>query len=209
MTARSLVIALRPNDDLSKRLLAAKGNLHAACGTQTYLDHPPHATLFVTSVADDAAALAALQSLAAPLPAPRLESLGWKVFENDALTGGHTVVCELSATTKAGLRPVQRLVLERLAPFVDLETARRRYAANLAKMPVHRQQAVEQFGFPFVGDDWEPHLTVASIRPADWEAGWTVLRDAPIRGEFTCGALQVFELRDGFPCEFATFEFAN
>lgn len=205
MPAATYFIALQPDANLTNRLQATKSSIYEIAGPQLYLDHPPHLTLYVGAFDGVQRLEAALGRLAASTTAPELNLVGWHAFMNDVLTGQHTLVCELAAHTGPVLRQIQHLVVSVSAPLRDVAATAARFTGKQEQLSAERRAAIEMVGFPFLGDDWQPHLTVASIRPADWERAWKAVAEHPIRGLFMCPELKLYRLDDGHPVEMSAW----
>lgn len=165
-----IFVALRPHEPLDALIRGYKRRLLAAAGPQMYATDPPHTTLLVANFPRERAAelLRAARDLAAATPAPEATIAGWHVFESDPLTGLHTLVCRYCNETCQRLRIVQRDVLAAVAPLRDVAATQAAIAPRLPLLSAEEQRCAAQFGFPYVGDGWIPHLTIASVRPSQW-----------------------------------------
>jgi 2'-5' RNA ligase len=188
--------ALEPDAALKSLVASYKQLVRELVGEQPYLADPPHLTIYLAEFPSVDAALEPWAKITGGDDF-RLTLVGWHVFESDALTGNHTLVCEIAAADKARLRLLQREVVELLAPARDQAATRKRFAPRVQYLTAAQQQCVERFGFPYLADDWQPHLTIASIRPADWPAAWRVLEPQAPRGPFRCARLRLYRLVDG------------
>jgi 2'-5' RNA ligase len=215
-----LVVALRPDKSLDALVRQYKRRLLAAAGPQLYATDPPHATLYVADFTAGrmAAALRRAEHLAATIQMPNVALGGWHVFENDPLTGRNTLVCRLNNETCQRLRRVQLEVLAALAPLHDASTTLSAFSERLPLLSDEQRQRAILFGFPYVGDGWIPHLTIASVQPRQWPHVRQVfgLLDSSSRqieslscerGRFT--ALDIFELQGLEPHRLATFALAT
>ena len=195
----TLFAALQPDAALTDFLLDAKRRTHDLVGPQQFLDDPPHLTVYLAWFAQESVVAEALHRLGPVLSAPGTELTGWHVFEGDPLTGNHSLVCQIAPADQDRLRDFQSRVVEHLAPLRDRQASAARYAARLSSLSPQREMAIREVGFPYLGEDWHPHFTVASVRPADWPAVWHALKDRPPRGRFHCPALQLYRLEGERP----------
>lgn len=199
------MFALRPASSLNEAIARAKSKTEAIAGNQTYLKHLPHLTLYVSAFGDVQTAVEIAKATAATLPAPRFEITGWHSFAGDPLTGKQTLVCDIRESDRPALRFAQATILDALGPLRDTVASTARYAEHFDKLSTERRNAVEKWGYPFIAEDWIPHLTIASIDPAVWQSVWDALKDdAPI-GTHQCDQLYVFQLDDDFPEPIAQF----
>ena len=198
-------IAILPRGDLQSKILDCKAKIQRAVGDQLYLTDPPHLTVFLASFQDRNLLCDTLRDLTTELLSPVIRMEGWHVFEQDCLTGNNTLVIKINESDKETLRQLQSKVVERTADLRDKMESLARYKTAWQSLSQARRQAVEEFGFPFVGSDWQPHFTIASIRPADWERAWSELRNQPILGSFEDFELALFALNGNEPICIATF----
>lgn len=200
-----LFVALAPEAPLSDRLWSHKEQTRRLVGEQLYLDHPPHLTVYLALFRDPSAVVEKVEALASRLTVANVNVSGWRVFYGDSLTGGNSLVYELAEEDKEKLRRLQSAIVQALAPLRDEAATRDRYQKAWPTFSDRRRDAVANFGFPYLGPDWEPHFTVASIQPGDWEIAWPSLRNDPPRGAFRCAKLQLFRLEDEHPARITEF----
>jgi 2'-5' RNA ligase len=192
-------VALDPDERLSELVWSHKERARQLVGPQLYLDDPPHLTVFLAVFPADVSLARPLESLVAHLSAPRVRLTGWHVFTGDALTGLNTLTCAIDPKDKEILRSVQSRIVETVSPLRDGPATAARFAGRFAHLSAEQQQKVLRHGFPYLGAGWEPHFTVASIRPQDWQALWSELREGAPSGEFTCPHLREYRLIDNVP----------
>ena len=172
-------IALEPDDGFARLVHGYKERLRGRVGEQVYLDHPPHMTLYSSVFPEGADLSGPLRQIAGRLTAPQVAIRGWHVFEADQLTGNHTLVCNVTEESRVLLRRIQQAAIDVAAPLRDRQAARACYGESWDRLSDQQRANVERFGFPFVGPIWRPHVTVASVRPEDWEAAWAELEGSP------------------------------
>ncbi len=123
----------------------------------TYLNHPVHATLFLFMgekklVPSYIELLRMICKQAIPF---KVEYAGWQFFADDQITKANTVALGIAANP----------TLFQLQQFTATCFAQMRKAA----IPYANEwkdafaKSYEQYGYPFVGAHWQPHVTVASI----------------------------------------------
>src|SRR5207302_5632888 len=124
---------------------------------------------------------------------------GWHVFFGDVGTGGNTLVCRITDADKVRLRQLQAEVIRELAPLRDVATTEAWLAPRLPRhMPAERD-SIRRCGAPFTGDLWQPHFTVASIRPDAWDAVWSRLEQCAPVGRFRCPHLHLSQIHQDRP----------
>lgn len=197
--AQPAFVALLPDRALHDRIQAAKDAVQAAVGSQRYLDDPPHLTLYLACFAAHGMLLDLIPDLATTLPAPRIDIDGWHIFSDDPLTGGHTPVTAIDDGSRPALRALQGRVVRALAPQRDVAASRARYDATWNRLTPRRQASVEAHGFPFTGDDWQPHVTVCSVASESWPDCEPVLAAHEPHGSYGFAALAAFALDEDRP----------
>jgi 2'-5' RNA ligase len=195
----TIFAALEPGAALHCLVQGYKDETRALVGEQLYLADPPHLTLYLAVYPTAQAALSCWQTLPTQEVDVTVNIPGWQVFEADALTGNHTLVCDLAADDKSRLRLLQKQVVACLAPARDAAATEVRLAPRLNNLTDVQRTAVASHGFPYLGDGWEPHFTIASIRTSDWPRVWQALADRPPRGVFHCPRARLYKLVDGVP----------
>lgn len=204
LSATPMFVALDPEPRLADMVWAYKRRVESLVGPQTYLDHPPHLTVYLAAFDDPAAVVDAAAQLAAELPPASLHVTGWHVFAADKLTGGNTLVCQLAEDSIRQLRTIQQQVIDRLASLRNVTATEARYASRRASLAAVEQSAIRRTGFPYIGEHWHPHVTIASICQSDWPTVEDeLLADAP-RLAAGCPTLTVFRLVDGHPVAVCT-----
>jgi hypothetical protein len=153
-------IFIEPTGTLQTQIAEMKGRVRAILPESPYCDHPAHSSIVVAPLKDPAAGASHLPaSLAiAPFTVHVGEPI---VFFEDAFTAGHTLAWRVQSNS--ALLALQHTVAQLLAPLVDQQ------ALPPLPPPIAREpflSSYQRFGFPFVGDHWIPHFTIASLRTA-------------------------------------------
>ncbi|MBA2479666.1 MAG: 2'-5' RNA ligase family protein [Planctomycetes bacterium] len=203
MTAAFIALAL--DAGTTQAVLARKAALRELSGRQKYLDDPPHITLYLAEFPDLQPVATAVAEVAAATVQPQLHFRGWHVFMADALVGGNTLVCDLEAADRAPLERIQAEVIQRLSPMRDRTTTRDALAHAWPSLTPARRLSSETTGFPFTGDDWHPHVTIASIRTDDWARSWAALEPQALRLSGHAPELVLYRLDDDLPCRFGAW----
>ncbi len=133
-----------------------------------YVNHPPHSTLFVFN-SYERNQQDIINSINSSKISLKIDN--WLTFENDILTGNDTLT--LSINKSDVIMKFQKYVAETLVKFlfrpnnyskqwagVGANTVRNEI---IAKMEKEYQLSQNMYGFPFVGDHWIPHITIASV----------------------------------------------
>ena len=123
-----------------------------------YLSHPAHLTLFTQEVNSSKipnlikkidSILYQEKSFSTPFTRPL-------IFADDPLTEGHTLCFELKKDPR--LQKLQKTFLQQFNGY--------RHASkkpNTKGLSTKQISNLFQYGFPFIGDTWIPHVTISSI----------------------------------------------
>lgn len=126
-------------------------------GKQKYLTHPLHSTIatfklkkkisntFYTSLKNEMKLFSKF----------KINIIRPNIFYDDALTGGDTLFFEIKKNSKLIL--FQKKILKHFHQ-IDKNISKDDFFKNKKF-----QSNYENFGFPFVGCDWIPHFTIASV----------------------------------------------
>ena len=147
----------------------------------TYLHHPVHATLFLFyGEKQKEIEYTSLIKKDAPI----FKSAEWLVFENDAVTGGDTLTIGLEKTLDWEL--LQLNFAEAIKPFIIKPIEYPNEWSGPFKI------AHQNYGFPFVGKHWLPHVSIASFKNKSFIQEAV---DTPIKiNEINCGELALFRI---------------
>ncbi len=152
-----LGIFVEPPQTVRALIEKNKRAIHKRFGDQPYLAHPPHLTLLTIDVEAHRWELAEREIARAVSRHAIIESVlaDALVFFDDAMTGGHTLAYRVAPDD--GLRVLQTLLLEH---FQQIRDHRCSPPPNLVPW---MKDSFDRSGFAFAGDNWIPHMTIASI----------------------------------------------
>lgn len=173
------VFVLEPDEAYRQWVWSCKRRVRELAGSQLYLDHPPHVTLYVSVFAPQVDLRDPVARIAERIATPQAVMDHWHVFQADQLTGNHTLVCDVPAAARAAFRRIQTQVVGVAAPLRELALSRARYEGSRERLSPDEQANIERFGFPFVGEIWHAHVTIASIRREDWPLVQPMLQEPP------------------------------
>ena len=203
--APTIFLALEPDAETVQRVRRYKEQVRRIAGEQLYLDDPPHMTLFLAVFPEAGPAIDVARAISEEAISPQLTLAGWHVFMADPLTGRNTLVIDFDEPSRDQLRSIQNLAVRHLAPHRDAAATLHSLRDRLPGLLPVQRAAVERDGFPFLGADWHPHLTIASIEPRDWSVVEAKLLGEPPLGFARCARIVAYELIDGRPEELAAF----
>lgn len=172
MTADSrMAVFIEPHGELHDLVVAWKSRIARRWPAAAYVDHPPHATVWVGDVRSCDEAEHSVTEAVSRVVDFSIAIRGPHVFYDDAPAGGGQT-CAFAAKSTDLLAHLQRAVAGALREHRTL-VSDDRLSASLRQEPF--LQSWREFGFPFVGPHWIPHFTIASL---------PVRRDDPVLTEF-------------------------
>ena len=141
--------------DLKKKVESIKSFFKTKSNESKYLNHIVHSTLYVFEIESEKIndVIEKFQSLQEVLSPVFSEINKWRVFENDVLTNLNTLCLDIELSND--LFNLQMNVVNAFLgihlkkPNTDFE--------GLLK------ESYNQFGYPFVGKHWIPHITIGSL----------------------------------------------
>lgn len=122
-----------------------------------YLEHPVHTTFFLLmgSIEDEDSIIAALKKLAQEQQPITVNFDKWLVFKNDLVTGADTLTIAISVAE--ALHNLQTKITVSLQPF-----KKQNVPYNIDWQGPFLE-SYNNYGFPFCGKHWLPHISVASV----------------------------------------------
>jgi hypothetical protein len=188
------VVTLEPDGLLCKKILNLKGEVRALAGDQQYLRDEPHLTLYACDIGGFASVESGFGGVAEKIRATygplKVEIAGWLVFKGDAVTRRDTLTCKVAGASLPALRSIQAAVVSFLNEHRRKEPLRR-YAAAADGMDQAARANIDAYGYPFVGENWKPHVSIASIEPDKFPQIWQTLQEKCPLGAYGMRSLSV------------------
>lgn len=153
----SLAVFIQPEGSLLHDIKYWKAKINYEIPNQPYTIHPPHLTMINARFNNEKKVIEYLSSLSLDQKRFQILIKNTNVFWNDSATSGHTIFFAVKKNknlTKLQNHIAQKLKKEKKSiepPYYV------RKDNNLSK-------SFKKFGFPFIGDHWIPHFSVASIK---------------------------------------------
>ena len=151
-----IAVFISPKKKIKKKILSLKKIVRSDFGYQPYLLHPPHCTIFTMNVSKNI--LKKKNKLRKIKINPILKNIitikKTGLFSNDPITGGQTIYFEI--TKNSFLNTLQLELLKLFNKFRD----------NKIKTNFKFNWMIKnnnKYGYPFVGKNWVPHFTIASL----------------------------------------------
>ena len=151
-------VFIEPEGELRTNILRWKEMVGAQYPNQSYCIHPPHSTLIRVNIEREEMAVRAVGEILKDFNSFKIRIAETDVFWNDIATGGgHTLFWKIE--TNKTLFDLQRQVAESLSPFLSYNPE-----PKFVKNSPLLKNSFDRYGFPFIGDHWIPHFTIASLK---------------------------------------------
>ena len=182
---------------LNEKVMIIKSKVREIIGEQQYLADPPHCTFYLGQFDDYKKWADKLSSLVLDLSEElfRINLISWGTFFKDSVTGKNTLFCSVDTETKTRLVLLQALIIETVNPYRAKEFDER-YKQCLDKLNADQINNLKQYGFPYVGNGWIPHVTIASIDPVRYDEVYSKIRDECPSGAGIITAISIYEIQD-------------
>ena len=162
-----------PDRELAEFIIDCKKLAREIAGEQKYLNDFPHLTLYVGNFNYGERMFEELDSKLT-MTTGEIKLEGWNTFLNDPVTSGHTIVIEVASTGLKFLRNIQMDVVRTANKYRSAKLLKR--YENNESYTIEMKESLNKYGFPFVGDIWCPHFTIASFEKDVYEKVWEKLR---------------------------------
>ena len=205
VTTARMAVFIEPAGDLLDMVVAWKARIARRWPAAAYVDHPPHATLWVGELRNGRDGPHAVADAVSQITEFPIAIRGPHVFCDDAPAGGGQT-CAFAASLTEPLTHLQHAVAEALrrhrAPVSD-----DRLCESLRQPPF--LQSWREYGFPFVGAHWTPHFTVASLRVRRDDPVLSEFLSTTARGEMPVRQLSWWHIAAGHHVRLATMQLAS
>jgi 2'-5' RNA ligase len=151
-------VFIEPEGELKSNILRWKEMVKDKYPYQSYCLHPPHSTLIHVNVKQEEMVIVAVGEILKDITSFKNRIRETDVFWNDSATGGgHTLFWKIQSNQI--LFDLQRRVAESLNPFLSSNPE-----PTFVKNSSLLKNSFDRYGFPFIGNHWIPHLTIASLK---------------------------------------------
>lgn len=184
------VIALQPEKKLKEKIKRLKKEAEKIVGKQQYLADEPHLTLYILKTKKEIVD-AFMNEISRKIKKISLTVTNWIIFKNDQITGKQTLACTFAEQKK--LRALQKKVITglnnyRTAPVIS------RYEKVKKTLGKKEQENLKHYGYPFVGEHWIAHVSIASFEKKAFDKIWKKMKEQCPKGAYESNNLKVYEL---------------
>tara|TARA_B100000787_G_scaffold11354_1_gene8462 strand:- start:2205 stop:2813 length:609 start_codon:yes stop_codon:yes gene_type:complete len=144
---------------IENKILLQKKKVKNLFGDQVYLNHPVHLTLFTLKIRKISELKIFYKKLESKKETKSLiiSLSSADIFLDDPLTGGHTIFYKIKKNKVLNLIQIDHL------KKINKKITVLKNDLHLFKNLTLRKN-YKDYGFPFVGKIWLPHITIASIK---------------------------------------------
>jgi hypothetical protein len=144
-----------PNNKFQKEIILLKSFFNKIVEKQKYLDHMVHSSIYVCELEEKYLDIVIKRfvDLKKNNSNFSLEITNWIIFENDPLTNLNTLALKINYSDE--LKMLQTNIVSALSKY-SLKNKNFNLEKNYLK-------SYKQYGFPFVGNQWIPHITIGSL----------------------------------------------
>lgn len=191
------VITLEPEKRLKKEITRIKDEVRHLVGDQLYLLDEPHLTLYIGQFGNVRVFEEAFEKLVETLRAKpkrvNLEIVGWASFKDDSITGRDTLVCDFAKKHIPALQEIQMEIVTCLSRFRRPGLIRR-YQSVYDRLGPGERENLDNFGYPFVGEIWKPHFSIASFDKKAFSIAYRAFKDNCPVGCYRASSINLYAL---------------
>lgn len=187
-------ITLDPEEKLINLINKQKKLVRDFVGEQEYLLDPPHFTLFRLKLKTPNKTLSKLEEITKNIEKFPINITGFHTFYDDLQTQKNTITYSLSQQNIKYFRKIQ-LQIVNLLNKVNTKKFYTKDEDIYQKMSGIEKLNVDNFGFPFVGKNWIPHITIVSIEKDKFDKVFEELRkNNDVKGEFFIDSMSLYKI---------------
>ena len=193
------VITLEPDKILYEKIIALKAEVRELVGDQLYLQDEPHLTVYLGNFTEIAyfniQFTKAVKQIVHDFGQIPFSIDDWFVFKGDPITKRNTLVCEITQSDIAILKKVQHKIVTTLNSYRKPRLIKR-YSNVYKEMNGILKKNLDSYGYPFVGDIWKPHISIASIKEVVFKRVWKAVKGRCPKGGYRMNAVTIYELEE-------------
>ncbi len=186
-------VALIPEKRLTDLINKQKSLIREMIGEQIYLSHPPHFTLIIFTTDNLNEIAFELKKISEKTNKVRIYIKDFHIFYNDLFTNGNTITYAISDETLEYLKKIQLKTIEKINYFNTKKLYSKEDEAY-KKMSEIEKSNTDKYGYPFIGENWIPHITIASINTDKFEKVFEKIKQKPAFGEFLIDSINLYKV---------------
>jgi len=193
---KSYYVALCPEKRLKNLIQRQKDLIEAFAGNQEYLSDPPHLSLYLFNSNNPPQIIKNLEDIPNSIKKIPIKINNLHVFYNDILTNGHTIAYGFDKQEAKILKGLQLKVVDSINNLKETIPFLLRESKSYEKMSDIEKANTCKYGFPYIGDNWIPHITIASIKKSKFEKVFEELKTNQIQGNFSLNSLNLYLIQN-------------
>src|SRR3989344_3199659 len=175
---------------LSDKINALKGITIKKCGYQMESNVIPHITMNLNRFFDVKDVEEAITSICLNQRPIAVSVDGVKTFQRKKT---EIAIVYVAPEKNPLLNQLQRIVCEKVAPFRDGHALLEPGAAQGVHFTGKQIRTAKKYGYPFVGNAWIPHITIAFLLPDCFQKIGEELLNVRIKGNFLINKLILYQ----------------
>jgi 2'-5' RNA ligase len=186
-------IALIPEERLNRLVEEQKKLVRTIVGEQKYLSEPPHLTLIVFTSKKIQEIIKVLKGISKTIKKFSINLSDFKIFYNDIQTKMNTITYSLSKQEEEYLKTIQSKIILGVNKF-NTKDFLKKESEIYSKMKKIEKENIKKYGFPFVGKNWIPHITIVSIEPSKFSRVFEKLKENFLSGVFNIDSIGLYKI---------------
>ena len=148
-----LGIFILPNKSIKNKILNLKKIVKKKFGSQTYLNHLPHCTIYVFNTAKSNLRFLKKIKFKIHIKNKFFKITKTDIFYNDPVTKGNTYILKINKNNF--LKKLQLSILKNFNKYSQKK--------KIKFINKTMKKNYNIYGYPFINSNWKPHFTIASI----------------------------------------------
>jgi 2'-5' RNA ligase len=193
----AFLIGIDPPEVYRRDIVRLKDMIRREAGLQQQLDEPPHCTLVLNNFVELDRVDDALRRIALTYSPMQVELLKEIRYFPPRRSGAYMVHARVRRTPT--LRKLQERIVTDTAParFVKDPLLPRYLRANVPGYQYTGEELAnnKRFGYPYVGENWIPHISLGILARPAFRRVWPELEQADAHYEFPLREITLFEYK--------------
>lgn len=198
-------IALMPEKRLIDLINEQKSMIREMIGEQIYLFHPPHFTLIIFTTDNLNEIAFELKKLSEKMNKIRIHIEDFHIFYNDLFTNGNTITYPINKDSLSKIKDIQFDIAKSIERF-NTKKFIFKEDEKYWKLSEIEKLNTDKYGYPFIGENWIPHITLASVDADKFEKVFEKIKQKPAFGEFLIESINLYKVGEKTSELIRTFE---
>lgn len=152
----SYALFILPKNEILQNIIYWKKIINDSLPNQLFCSHPPHCTIIHTNLNNINIVIEKIKLFASNISSFQIDIVRPDVFWDDTLCNGyHTLHWKIDKNNE--IMDLQVRLASTLSPYIE------RSVKPITFKEPRFSKSYDTYGFPFIGDHWIPHMTIASL----------------------------------------------